>query len=269
MLRIFYQWPREYGIGQSNRLSYTQMNSQALLARLIPSVYEVVGFHTTYMTPFPFHVQRYERYGKEARHLMVGVEDMIPSLSFFPNVTNLALWSRYHESLRTFVEKLPLTRLSTRLDRFDPPTPPLIQTFSRITHLEIIGRFDSWKDCQLLDHFTSLTHLCVLWDTHQDLLEEMLSRYPSLGVLILWDWNPIEPEASDDTPTIALSPLGDRELGDVRVVAVRYHFIEDWDRGARGGIDMWRFADDVIVGNIRFQSLRATQTRIPTSYHSR
>ncbi|TFK65216.1 hypothetical protein BDN72DRAFT_845804 [Pluteus cervinus] len=214
---------------------------------LIPVVYEVVGFHTTYSTPFPFEMQRYERYGKETRHLAVGVEEMIPSLSFFPNVTNLAIWSRYDELLVTFLEKSSLTRLSIRLHSFDPPTPRLIQTFSRITHLEVVGRLDSWKDCHLLDHFTSLTHLCVLWDTYKNLLEEMLGRYPSLAILILWDWNPIDPEDSGDTPTIALSPLGDRDFNDIRVIAVRNRFIEDWETGARGGIDMWRFADNVMA----------------------
>ncbi|TFK63497.1 hypothetical protein BDN72DRAFT_963888 [Pluteus cervinus] len=224
---------------------------------LIPALYEVVAFHSEYWTPFPFTKERYERYGKEARHLLVGTDDMIPYLSLFPNVTNLALWTGNDESLLGILEQLPLTRLSTTLHTFNPPTSALIRTFSNITHLEIVGGLDHERDClQLLRHFTSLTHLCVLWEFNDEDLKKILTCHPStsLKVLILWDSTN---NLKDDDPTVGLSPLDlrDRELDDIRVVALEYNIIKDWENGARGDMDMWIFAENVVAER-RLESIR-------------
>ncbi|TFK65226.1 hypothetical protein BDN72DRAFT_207726 [Pluteus cervinus] len=76
---------------------------------LIPTLYEVVSFYSGYSTLVPSTKGKWERYGKEVHHLLVEPNDVIPYLSLFPNVTNLALWTRHDESLLGILEQLPLT----------------------------------------------------------------------------------------------------------------------------------------------------------------
>jgi hypothetical protein len=156
--------------------------------RLIPALYDVVVFSSQYSTPFPFTRERYERYGKEVHHLLVGLDVIIPYLSLFPNITDLAIWTQHDKSLTGILEELPLTRLSVSLDDLDHLAPSSIQTFSSITHLEIGGPLNAARGrLHLLEHFTSLTHLSVLWQSYDAVLKKILAHRLSLKVLILWD----------------------------------------------------------------------------------
>jgi hypothetical protein len=57
--------------------------------------------------------------------------------------------------------------------------------------------------------------------------------------------------------TVRLGPLDirDRNSDDIRVVALRYQSRGDWESGARGDIDMWIFAENVVAER-RLESTR-------------
>ncbi|TFK66741.1 hypothetical protein BDN72DRAFT_880092 [Pluteus cervinus] len=204
---------------------------------LIPHVFCVVMFADDNQTfPIKFNEAAYKKVGHHVRHLFID-SDLRGYLHLFPNVVDLAFWAD-HNAISIYIPsllQLPLTCLSTRA------SPKLFPVFERLTHLDLISAFDPDSDgIKTVLYLPKLTHLCVLRMVFTTGLELFLERErcPKLMVVVVWAWG---------KDTAAMLNEDVEEADDQRVVMVRSEPHKDWEVGARGGVDMWRFAEAIIA----------------------
>ncbi|TFK66744.1 hypothetical protein BDN72DRAFT_899573 [Pluteus cervinus] len=202
---------------------------------LIPHRYHIVILSDSDEGSYPigFNEATYQRYGHHVRHLLIGVLRLGVYLHLFPNVVNLAFWVDYKPIHLPSLLQLPLTRLSA------DPSPALFQVFSKLTHLDILSTASDDEISPVL-YLPNLTHLCVLRSISQSFLEMFLDkeRCPELRVAIVWSFG---------SGSAVLYEHQSLEVDDNRVVMVRCEPRHDWQIGARGGFDMWKFAEGVIA----------------------
>ncbi|TFK65765.1 hypothetical protein BDN72DRAFT_845146 [Pluteus cervinus] len=133
------------------------------------------------------------------------------------------------------ISRLPLTHLSVNV-REIKLTPVLINTLSKITHLDNLAMFN---DLTILDHFTSLTHLSFLFA--RDTASEIFERFPKLKVLIYYDCfdyitKPVvRPFSPDKDPP-----------GFVRMARGTRGGFEDWLADITDGEGIWGLAEEAI-----------------------
>ncbi|TFK66758.1 hypothetical protein BDN72DRAFT_961540 [Pluteus cervinus] len=219
---------------------------------LIPSVLHVVQFGAIQPAPITFNKSVYERYGHHVRHLFLESlepDDVRTYLRLFPNVTNLAVWSDRSQSDIPDLLQLPLnlTCLSIR------PPHKLFPPFSRLTHLHFQFNFPMYATenntqvpyHELLEpvlYLPNLTHLGMVPTFSERTIELFLERKrcPELRVLMVI-WRPSEGGSAK------LDDLAPVLVADPRILNIKCDAKWDWEVGARGGKDMWEFADEVLA----------------------
>ncbi|TFK66114.1 hypothetical protein BDN72DRAFT_844739 [Pluteus cervinus] len=205
---------------------------------LIRHIFRVVVFSNTRSIPIRFNKTIYRRHGHHVRHLYLQSPDMQEHLDMFPNVVNLVFWIDHDLTHPSSLIQLPLTLLST--GSFE-----VTRLLARkLIYLDLIATFgphstDDWASLYL----PQLTHLCVLYATPRSSVELFLDRKrcPELRMVISWD------HADSEFPVLGELNEDLAEMDDARVVAVKCYAQRDWEAGARGGMDMWRFAEGIIA----------------------
>ncbi|TFK73867.1 hypothetical protein BDN72DRAFT_834200 [Pluteus cervinus] len=205
---------------------------------LNPVFYGVVSAYTGKEWPPSLSLSQIEPYAYHVRHLNCSQSLAVPLLQCCPNISNLAVWT--YISRRDFenVLKLPIRRLSIKITKFFKVSRASLTFWSRITHLDVSNRH-SWDARGILPHFRALTHLAMFADLSAGLVEDCLLYGKGVKALLL---------LSDETgggKLLEVNPSSDEDLRIIRVV-FGYLYIEDWQEGAWGRMDMWAFADEVI-----------------------
>ncbi|TFK66113.1 hypothetical protein BDN72DRAFT_900110 [Pluteus cervinus] len=211
---------------------------------LIPHIFNVVRLNYAQPLPTKFNEPVYQRYGKHTRHLFIQPGFGSQYLHLFPNVIDLAFWANCNQDHIQIFLQLPLTRISIDL------SPALFQIFSnsKLTHLDCLTNFYSIDEESVasvlhpLVYLPNLTHLCVVPSTSADILELFLDkgRCPQLKVLIIWG------SSVNDFAELNSNTWSEYEGSDPRVLHVKCDPEQNWEVGARGGVDMWEFADGVL-----------------------
>ncbi|TFK72090.1 hypothetical protein BDN72DRAFT_876692 [Pluteus cervinus] len=205
---------------------------------LIPHIFHVVVL-SDIPVPIKFNEEVYQKYGHHVRHLFLHVTGLQRHLHMFPNVINLALWVEYNPVYLPTLLQLPLTCISTgALDLF--------QVFVKLTHLDLCTSFEPNSDIKSTLYLPQLTHLCVLDELPRSSFELFLERErcPQLKVVIVW-----VPSGLISASTLSVLDGGFEllQVDDKRVVGIKCHARRDWETGARGGEDMWKVAEGVVI----------------------
>ncbi|TFK66109.1 hypothetical protein BDN72DRAFT_880499 [Pluteus cervinus] len=208
---------------------------------LIPDVYRVVKLSDVSYdcSPIRFNESTYQRYGHHTRHLFIESDALGEHLSLFPNVINLACWMEIDSTHLPTLLQFPLTHLSAY------PSRDLLEIFPKLTHLDLLSLEHPNPNPLTSDlapaTYRRLTHLCVprsISESNLRLFLEMV-RCPELKVVVSWAYESGGPKLNvNDLPRV----------DDPRIVMVDSDGnASEWERGARGGIDLWKFADGVIA----------------------
>ncbi|TFK66899.1 hypothetical protein BDN72DRAFT_961424 [Pluteus cervinus] len=211
---------------------------------LIPSLFEVVVVYTGHHWPTRFNLEKFQKYGKHVRHLLlcsVTPGEAAEFIPLCPNLTNLALWTgRYDTAQITAVMQLHLTRLSVEIRQLGIASPAQLTLFSTITHLDVGDVLTSVTHCQILIHFPVLTHVALVSASEISVLKWVLEQCKSIKVVV---WV----SGMDDDPYPVRLDTDSPRTADPRVVALACGYVKDWIDGAHGGLDMWKFADGIIA----------------------
>ncbi|TFK63494.1 hypothetical protein BDN72DRAFT_902368 [Pluteus cervinus] len=214
---------------------------------LVPLIFRVVLLHSNRALPIKFNKAVYERHGHYTQHLLLEPDYLCKYLYLFPNVRNLALWTDNAHLHLDSLKKLPLTHLSISPLYLKPPSFELFQVFSNLTHLDLVSVLSAWTAPR--DHLATfkellylpkLTHLCVSprFSIHGIELFLDRKRCGKLRVVIVCAFIDGDTYLEDEIPW---------GIEDQRVLNLKCHSIRDWEVGARGGTDMWTFADDILA----------------------
>ncbi|TFK66733.1 hypothetical protein BDN72DRAFT_880087 [Pluteus cervinus] len=204
---------------------------------LLPHIFRIVKLSDGQPMPIRFNKSVYKKYGHHARHLMIDSSRLRGYLHLFPNVVDLAFWLDYNPADLTSLLQLPLLHMSTE------PSLDLFQIFARLTHLDLWFTFKpESNEIKTVLYLPKLTHLCVISLFLNAAVRLFLSRErcPELRVVIIREPGP----GADESEWVSME--GSPFVDDKRVVMIRCHTVKDWERGARGEEDMWKFAEDII-----------------------
>ncbi|TFK69484.1 hypothetical protein BDN72DRAFT_959553 [Pluteus cervinus] len=245
---------------------------------LIPQLYEVVIFHENQISnPRPkFDSGKLIDRGKHVKHIMFFQMYLLSNrpgecLAWCPNAVDVALWITPDLYDKTLIDQLLCHRL-THLS-FDFGTlrnklgehPEILKptSFPFVTHLELINSTTAVTSDELREHFPALTHLALnaSGPNFPDLEHLALDAFgPNLisvtpGVLTLWKdqmkvllW--YRGETTSPYP-VAMSPDSGfpSPPDDARLVVIRYGrgYVGTWYEGTRGGLSIWRVAEEAIA----------------------
>ncbi|TFK61597.1 hypothetical protein BDN72DRAFT_435443 [Pluteus cervinus] len=202
---------------------------------LIPIYYDVVVSPENF-APGRLRIQRY---GHHVHHFHTSQSRLVDLLTYCPNVYNLGIWTIVHDRDVETILKLPVTRLSIGIQSFLERTPNFATFCSRITHLDISSR-ELWDPKDLLPQFPVLTHIASFPDVDTDSASWEDGKMLKVIVVIMEERDVFDGQLY----------AGEMEEGDdLRVVRMSFGcaYGRDWENGARGGKDMWAFADEVIA----------------------
>ncbi|TFK63917.1 hypothetical protein BDN72DRAFT_847161 [Pluteus cervinus] len=237
---------------------------------IIPLVYDVLLIGS-------IPLQSLSRHGHHVRHLLLIHDDIsiVQILQCCKNVINLGMWTVPYAPEWIFEAlKLSLTRMAgcmtlplhngrtplqlcmttTPQSELSPGYQPLCTPYcswtSTITHLEIPVTSNYWPNYEPLSQFAVLTHLSLSYTTEIQLLEQIFNICSQLEVVVWEHPKRLTGMGIMGVPTPSVSLHGDDGLvegvDDLRVVAVDRSAIMDWIVGARGGMDVWRLAEEEV-----------------------
>ncbi|TFK59847.1 hypothetical protein BDN72DRAFT_965924 [Pluteus cervinus] len=246
-------------------------NTITSVSEIIPLVYDVLLIGS-------IPLQSLSRHGHHVRHLLLIHDDIsiVQILQCCKNVINLGMWTVPYASEWVFEAlTLSLTRMAgymtlplgngrtplqlcttttTSQSELSPGYQPLRTPYcnwtSTITHLEIPVTSNYWPNYEPLSQFTVLTHLSLSYTTEIRLLEQIFNICPQLEVVI-WE-HPKRLTGMEimcvPTPSVRLHEDDGLVEGvdDLRVVAVDRSAMVDWMVGARGGMDVWKLAEEEV-----------------------
>ncbi|TFK61971.1 hypothetical protein BDN72DRAFT_849178 [Pluteus cervinus] len=212
--------------------------SRRVFEWLIPHIFHIVILAGNRSIPIQFNETVYGKYGHHVRHLFLQSSGARKHLDMFPNVVNLAFWIAYEPIHLPPLLRLPLTRIATS-------SLNLFQVIAnlKLTHLDLASTFGSnATDIKAALYLPQLTHLCVLDILSTSSLALFLERErcPELRVVISWWYG------DSHKPVLGMLDEDHEQMNDSRLVAIRCNSRRDWEMGARGGVDMWKFAESVI-----------------------
>lgn len=186
-------------------------------------------------------------YGHHVRHLLLSG---IPSgevekyLEACPNIVNLSFWLGRKPALDIGVfQRLKLTHLSLEMPMLEQILQPSgsspLPQLPTITHLDIAYTVLTVEQYALLGCFPGLTHLALY--AHQDTktLVDVLETCKTLKVFVR-----LSGASKYDLPEEYDGPA---PVDDHRIVSIKGGCIKDWRVGAQGGLDMWRFSDQIVA----------------------
>ncbi|TFK63433.1 hypothetical protein BDN72DRAFT_321735 [Pluteus cervinus] len=227
---------------------------------LTPIKYEVIigKDHIRFHTKSTIHLKRsdMERHGRHVRHLLVWgrLEVDVPDLlSLCPNLEDIAIWT---ESLLSSVGSTNISALTalrcthlsinvaSLIDRCGDTLPN--PAFPFVTHLDITVGITKVGVAgkAMFSHFPALTHLAVVYTEDHHLLKHLVDAVPKLKVLVLIAGSSHSYLSSRSQKDQSLAVLVDQRIVNILCCP---SFVEDWERGARGDVDMYKIAEDVIA----------------------
>ncbi|KAK7050508.1 hypothetical protein R3P38DRAFT_1760988 [Favolaschia claudopus] len=121
-----------------------------------------------------------------------------------------------------------------------------LPVFKTVTHMDVFDDLESKnryssKLCASLAALPALTHLCLNRTAEPRPIRNFLQHCAGLQVLVIMWSKPLPAKAM-------LGALREAGITDVRyVVAVCNGYWDDWEVGARGGVDFWVAAEDLIA----------------------
>lgn len=180
-------------------------------------------------------------------------------LSLCPNLEDIALWMPFPFSQTDIpaLTSLRLTRLSfdvvTLLEQCGVAVPNL--AFPFVTHLDIstilpVDGGLQWAKA-ISAHFPALTHLSLMEMDDHHFCKTLLGALRKLRVLISVIGSSHYYSTSRPGKNQSLATFVDQRI--VKVLCCP-SFVEDWEAGARGGVDMYKVAEDVIAERRRIAS---------------
>ncbi|TFK69494.1 hypothetical protein BDN72DRAFT_840346 [Pluteus cervinus] len=251
---------------------WTSAKSLILVAKrvhhwLIPQIYKVAIFHESRPErPTPkFDSRSLITHGKHVRHAMFhnGTTRLTllhnrpgECLAWCPNAIDVALWISdecYDKVLIEQLLRLPLMRLSLNLGclqntvrQYPEISAPI--HFPSVTQLELINPGNLISPHQLKEMFPALTHLALNASGHNliSMTKDVLTLWKDQLKVLLW----YRGESASEYPTLAY-PEDDNPLpsDDPRLVVIRYGrgYVGSWYEGTRGGLSIWRVAEEAIT----------------------
>ncbi|TFK64394.1 hypothetical protein BDN72DRAFT_901597 [Pluteus cervinus] len=215
--------------------------SKTVFGWIIPLLYEVVVIGAGSQ----IGEDQIKEYGHHVRHLHV--QGSAGWAAYCPRAFDIALWLRPTPNEIEDILELPIIQLSTEIHIFFNRTPKMLAFCSRITHLDITTG-SHWDPREIIPHFLALSHVAMFSNVDLHIIKTCLEvgRDLELKLMILLSWNSKHHATETETDPLYEE---EREPGDeehvIRVVLQR-PYIEDWEEGAWGGVDMWAFADQVL-----------------------
>ncbi|TFK59536.1 hypothetical protein BDN72DRAFT_883937 [Pluteus cervinus] len=191
-----------------------------------------------------------EKFGHFVQNLFL--RDSPPELSLLclsscPNVTNLSCWVHISQDMMDTMSHLHLTHLSINLNVIQNPTPGLIKVFSRITHLDCLGRVN--VTLGHIIHFTSLTHVSIPWYNlmERPILPILFGRFPKLETVISLR---VSDSYESHDQTVSIVEEFNPDLDDPRVVKMSLPFengVGDWLEDVKYGRGIWGLAGEAVT----------------------
>ncbi|KAF8655613.1 hypothetical protein AX16_002995 [Volvariella volvacea WC 439] len=251
---------------------------------LEPIHYETVILRTTYLNPSPNNAHLFHEifkppssYVHHIRHLSIPLAGNNDQLSTFvsqcANIQNLQLSGNIvpaiASALITAIRSPNRTVSPKGLLRFSGSLYEVFrdtqvdfnhEAFKDLTHLDLAGNVVGWKEGNNYACLKNLRYVSFP-EVYQGLghIVAMCLRYcEALEAVIVFSFSFEENEAfEDELPKVRNRLRLDgtmEEIPEDRVVFLYYdkigynHFswIDDWIRGATGGIDMWKIAEEII-----------------------
>ena len=224
--------------------------------RIRPLIFRVFNLMTRPPYPdFKKFPQLLESIGYLAKQLLVGynpIQGYLETLlSFCPNIMDLAIWVFRIKSMFPILDKLPLRRLCANFDDFAYEDFLARPFFVNLTHLEIFTFMgETWDgNYEALVHLPTLTHLLIRCSIEVKLIPQLLRQCRPLRILII---SPVSTRRylQRDSAEERLA-----EINDYRLVFLESpsfaSLVDDWDKGAHGGIDCWAFGELVFLAQSR------------------
>ena len=224
--------------------------------RIRPLIFRVFNLMTRPPYPdFKKFPQLLESIGHLAKQLLVGynpIQGYLETLlSFCPNIMDLAIWVFRIKSMFPILDKLPLRRLCANFDDFAYEDFLARPFFVNLTHLEIFTFMgETWdRNYEALVHLPTLTHLLIRCSIEVKLIPQLLRQCRPLRILII---SPVSTHRylQRDSAEERLA-----EINDYRLVFLESpsfaSLVDDWDKGAHGGIDCWAFGELVSLAQSR------------------
>ncbi|TFK65781.1 hypothetical protein BDN72DRAFT_962279 [Pluteus cervinus] len=226
---------------------------------LIPKLFETISVNHRHGGDYPikWDPTRLERYGPFVRNLFLWAssqEMSVLCLSSCPHVTNLTFWVATKQDMMGAMSHLRLTHLSINFTLLAAPTPAIIETFSRVSHLDLLGRLDIEGP---ITHFTALTHLAISsYDITDELLRILFDRFSKLEVVVSLNVSTLYEGG------VVVEGEFNPDVDDPRIVKMVCTFesgVEDWMEDVKYGRGMWGLADDAIVERRRERERRTEE----------
>lgn len=215
-----------------------------------------------------FTEEFYIEHGTHIHHLLIksGRDHFIKHCQ---NLHNVAVWCSTSPNILDDLGALRLERLSidiivlfqstsvTAFQRRVEASPPL---FADLTHLEMITFCENWDGWTAIALLPKLTHLAVENGVapEEPVTRDALDHCRWLRVLVFVS-------GSGDAPRhINVQQRDGCGRGaDLRVVHIEYNnngrYEEDWEAGARGRLDMWSLADEIVKARLGHSKTHATE----------
>jgi hypothetical protein len=149
------------------------------------------------------------------------------------------------------MDKLPLRQLCANFDDFTYEDFLARPFFVNLTHLEIfmfMGK--TWdKKVEALVHLPNLTHLSIGFSIDDEVIPQLLRHCRLLRILILVPSSPRQYLERKGTEELLA------EINDPRLVFLQLPpfpaLVQDWVKGAHGGIDCWAFSELISLAKSR------------------
>ncbi|TFK61604.1 hypothetical protein BDN72DRAFT_863471 [Pluteus cervinus] len=193
-------------------------------------------------------------------------------LAWCPNAVDVALWitlgyyddELIHQLLCRRLTHLSFDFESLRLKLGVHPEIPRPIVFPFVTHLELIDSMITMTVRELKDHFPALTHLALnaAGPNLISMTHDVLTLWKDQMKVLLW--------YRGDTPSpdpVVVPPDSDFPLpsDDPRLVVIRYGrgYVGTWYEGTRGGMSIWRVAEEAVAAEVLKRSKERESGDLP------
>ncbi|TFK61049.1 hypothetical protein BDN72DRAFT_849987 [Pluteus cervinus] len=164
-----------------------------------------------------------------------------------PNLTNVALWTHISPEALTILSHTPLRRLSTNFRRLTGGNwdPIKIASLRNLTHVEFTDHCGSWDSIEWLTELPNLTHLAFDSDVPLAVMESVLTNLVGLMVLVSLTFHVGEGETMECKER-ARNGFRNRKVVYLSQSSYMHRLVVDWVGTARGGLDIWVVAENII-----------------------
>ncbi|TFK61519.1 hypothetical protein BDN72DRAFT_849596 [Pluteus cervinus] len=225
--------------------------------RIEPILYEIIVIQQTKDASkcfYPPHIERlsskvldlFEQHGNYMRCLWIEPihpeQDVASALKLCTSLKNLAFPSTCSTEMLEIIQEYPpqLERLSGMFSMCRELFDALKPAYRLLTHLDFIGIHRWNASSTFLTGLPSLTHLAVDdMSDGDDVVVGALKGCQKLQAMLLVGDDEDMAKPCEETSRVA-------EYSDERIVRVIVSPFNNWWAGVHGGVDMWKFADELI-----------------------